>query len=496
MTATLEHDAPTAAATTSGPIPVTVARGDGIGPEIMEATLRVLEAAGARLALEEIEIGEAVYRRGVTSGIEADAWRSLRRTGVFLKGPITTPQGKGYKSLNVTTRKALGLFANVRPARSYHPFTRSLHPGMDVVVIRENEEDTYAGIEHRQTQEVTQCLKLISQPGCERVIRYGFEYARRAGRSRVTCMTKDNIMKLTDGLFHRTFDEVAAEYPEIETEHLIIDIGVALMAETPERFDVVITPNLYGDILSDVAAQVAGSVGLAGSANVGERCAMFEAIHGSAPALAGKNVANPSGLLQAAVMMLVHVEQLDVAERVRNAWLATIEDGVHTADIRHASSAEPVVGTDAFADAVIARLGREPRVLRAVRYERTGSSFRPAPRPRQEKRLVGVDVFLDWDEAGRDPDVLGARVRELGDERLGLRLITNRGVKVFPDGLPETRRTDHWRCRFHAAGEETIAHDDVLDLLRRVVDAGLDVVKTEQLYTFDGVPGFSLGQGE
>jgi isocitrate dehydrogenase len=483
------------------PTPVTFARGDGIGPEIMEATLRVLEAAGARLALEEISIGQQIYEAGTSSGIEPASWDSLRRTGVFLKSPISTPQGKGYKSLNVTTRKTLGLFANVRPCRSFHPFTRSLHPGMDVVVIRENEEDTYAGIEHRQTQEVTQCLKLISAPGCERVVRYGFEYAARAGRRKVTCMTKDNIMKLTDGLFHRVFDEVAADYPQIQAEHMIIDIGAALMAETPEIFDVVITPNLYGDILSDIAAQVAGSVGLAGSANIGERCAMFEAIHGSAPALAGKNVANPSGLLQAAVMMLVHIEQLDVAERIRNAWLTTIEDGVHTADIGLAHGGAPVVGTDAFTDAVIDRLGCEPRVLRGVQYERPASSPRPVrratPPARQVKELVGVDVFLDWDEENRNPDTLGRRLHELDGDGLALVMITNRGVKVFPDGFPETTCTDHWRCRFRATTESGVVdHTQVIDLLQRAVAAGLDFVKTEHLYAFDGLPGFSLGQGE
>ena len=448
MTSTAERPS-RAALVCAAPTPVTFARGDGIGPEIMEATLRVLEAAGARLALEEISIGQQIYETGTSSGIEPESWESLRRTGVFLKSPIATPQGKGYKSLNVTTRKTLGLFANVRPCRSFHPFTRSLHPGMDVVVIRENEEDTYAGIEHRQTQEVMQCLKLISSPGCERVVRYGFEYAARAGRRKVTCMTKDNIMKLTDGLFHRIFDEVSAEYPQIHTE----------------------------------------------------RCAMFEAIHGSAPALAGKNVANPSGLLQAAVLMLVHIEQLDVAERIRNAWLTTIEDGVHTADIGLAHGGAPVVGTDVFTDAVIERLGCVPRVLRGVQYERPASSPRPvrraAPPPRQVKKLVGVDVFLDWEEENRNPDALGRRLRGLDGDGLALVMITNRGVKVFPDGFPETTCTDHWRCRFRATTETgIIAHGHVIDLLQRALDAGLDFVKTEHLYTFDGLPGFSLGLGE
>src|SRR2546423_8092428 len=309
-------------------VPITVAHGDGIGPEIMAAALQIMNEAGARIAPETIEIGQKVYRRGNTAGIEPGAWESLRRTRVFLKAPITTPQGGGFKSLNVTTRKMLGLYASVRPCGSSYPFVHTRHPGMDVVIVRENEEDLYAGIEHRQTDEVTQCLKLISRPGCERIVRYAFEYAVQHKRKKVTCFTKDNIMKLTDGLFHRVFDEIAADYPAIENEHWIVDIGAAKLADTPEAFDVVVMPNLYGDILSDVAAQIAGSVGLAGSAHIREQAAMFEAIHRSGPRRPGPKPAHPSGLLLGAVMMLVHIGQPDVAARVHHAWLRTIEDGV------------------------------------------------------------------------------------------------------------------------------------------------------------------------
>ena len=313
--------------------PITVANGDGIGPEIMAATLHILKEAGARIEIETIEIGEKVYLSGNTAGIAPSAWESLRRTKVFLKAPITTPQGGGFKSLNVTTRKTLGLYANVRPCVSYYPFVRTKHHKMDLVIVRENEEDCYAGIEYWLSPNVVQCLKLFSRPGCEKIVRYAFEYAVRHNRKKVTCFTKDNIMKMTDGLFHKVFDEVSAEYPGIENEHWIVDIGAAKMADTPEAFDVIVMPNLYGDILSDVAAQIAGSVGLAGSSNIGEHCAMFEAIHGSAPRRAGQNLANPSGLLLGAVLMLIHIGQNDVAELVHNAWLRTIEDGVHTYDI-------------------------------------------------------------------------------------------------------------------------------------------------------------------
>src|SRR6187402_2393820 len=353
-----------------GAVPITVANGDGIGPEIMAATLHILKESGAQLEIDTIEIGEKCYLRGHSSGIEPHAWDSLRRTKVFLKAPITTPQGGGFKSLNVTVRKTLGLYANIRPCVSYHPFVETKHPVMDVVIVRENEEDLYAGIEHQQTNQVVQCLKLISRPGSEKIIRYAFEYARRNNRKKVTCFTKDNIMKLTDGLFHKVFDEVAAEYRDIENEHWIVDIGAAKLADTPEAFDVIVMPNLYGDVLSDVAAQIAGSVGLAGSANIGEHVAMFEAIHGSAPRRAGQNLANPSGLLLGAVMMLVHLGLTDTAGEVHNAWLRTIEDGIHTYDIYDETVSKQKVGTKEFAEAVVQRLGQTPQILKARQYKK------------------------------------------------------------------------------------------------------------------------------
>src|SRR5256714_708794 len=385
-------------------IPITVANGDGIGPEIMAATLRILEAAEAPLDLETIDIGEKVYLAGNSSGIEPSSWDSLRRTQVFLKAPITTPQGGGYKSLNVTVRKVLGLYANVRPCVAYDPFIETKHPSMDVVVVRENEEDLYAGIEHRQTNQVVQCLKLISRPGSEKIVRYAFEYARRNNRKKVTCFTKDNIMKLTDGLFHKVFDEIAIEYPDIENEHWIVDIGAAKLADTPEVFDVIVMPNLYGDVLSDVAAQIAGSVGLAGSANIGEHVSMFEAIHGSAPRRAGQNLANPSGLLLGAVMMLVHIGQPAIAERVHNAWLRTIEDGVHTYDIYDEGVSKQKVGTKEFGQAVVQRLGKKPHTLKAVAYKQNGGEATLAgetnnkERSDTEKGMVGVGGVLDWVE--------------------------------------------------------------------------------------------------
>lgn len=477
--------------------PITVAHGDGIGPEIMDAALKIITAAGARIDIETIEVGEKVYLAGNTAGIAPEAWDSLRRTKVFFKAPITTPQGGGYKSLNVTTRKKLGLYANVRPCVSYHPFVKVKHPVMDVVIVRENEEDLYAGIEHRQTQDVYQCLKLISRPGSEKIIRYAFEYAKEYNRKKVTCFIKDNIMKMTDGLFHNIFNEVGEEYPDIEKESWIVDIGAAKLATSPENFDVIVLENLYGDILSDVAAQMTGSVGLAGSANIGDLCAMFEAIHGSAPRRAGQNSANPSGLLLGAVMMLVHIGQPDIATKVHNAWLKTIEDGVHTYDIYKEGTSKQRVGTKEFGEAVIERIGQKPSTLKAVEYvvtEPMEFNYSFPNRKKEKKELIGVDVFIDWTEGS--PDELGNKLEKIKIEGIKLGLISNRGLKVWPGGSPETFCVDHWRCRYDSSVEgKTISHEQIIQILSEIKKAGFDFIKTENLYTFDGEPGFSAAQG-
>ena len=477
---------------------VATAAGDGIGPEIMAAVRHILECAGARIEWQEIQLGEKAYSAGHSAGIAPEAWDIIRHADAVLKAPLTTPQGGGFKSVNVTLRKSLGLYANVRPCAAYAPFVPTRHPGIDLVIVRENEEDLYAGIEHRQTDDVVQCLKLITRPGCERIVRYAFEYARTNGRSKVTCMSKDNIMKLTDGLFRSVFEEIAREYPDIATDHMIIDIGAARLADTPERFDVIVTANLYGDILSDIAAQVAGSVGLAGSANIGVHGALFEAVHGSAPDIAGKNIANPSGLLQAAVQMLVHLGFPGLASTIQNAWLRTLEDGVHTVDIHQDGNPGQCVGTREFADAVVARLGQRPETLKPVSYAAVPARRPELPaatvRPRATKTLVGVDVFVHW--RADNPCALASRIQEATPGPWTLSMITNRGVKVWPDGLPETFCTDHWRCRFKADSRGGTTHREVLSLLANLDRAGIDFIKTEQLYEFDGIPGYAVAQGQ
>jgi len=455
--------------------PITIARGDGIGPAIMDATLKVLEAAGAQLDYEEIEIGKAVYERGVPSGIEDSSWESL----------------------NVTVRKTLGLFANVRPCVAYHPFVETNHDDMDLVIIRENEEDLYGGIEYRQSQQVMASLKLISRPGTERIVRYAFEYARANGRKKVTCMTKDNIMKMADGLFHKVFDEIGEEYKDIEQDHMIIDIGTAKVAANPGMFDVIVLPNLYGDIVSDVAAEVTGSVGLGGSSNIGLDFGMFEAVHGSAPDIAGQGIANPSGLILGAVMMLVHIGQGDVANKIHNAWKKTIEDGIHTSDIYREGMSKKRVGTDEFTKALINNLGAMPETLPAVHYASDGKGIAIPPLKEianVDKKRVGVDVGLNFDLC--DANALADQIKPCETDHLKLHIISNRGVKVWPDGAKETFCTDNWRLRFLSNSDENVKTSEVVQLLSNLNEADMNFTNALMLHDFDGEPGYTKAQGE
>lgn len=482
---------------------ITVCYGDGIGPEIMDATIRILKEAQAKVDFDVVEVGEALYKKGYSSGISEDAWKTLYRNDVFLKAPITTPQGGGYKSLNVTIRKTLGLFANVRPCVSYFPYIDTAHPDLDVVVVRENEEDLYAGIEYQHTHNMFESVKLISKTGSQKIIRYAFEYAVANNRKKVTCLSKDNIMKFSDGIFHKVFDEMAREYPQIAANHMIIDIGAAKLAAKPEQFDVVVTSNLYGDIISDIVAETSGSVGLAGSANIGKTHALFEAIHGSAPDIAGKNIANPSGLLSGAIMMLVHIGQPEIASKIHNAWLKTLEEGCHTADIYNPALSREKLGTKEFADAVIARLGMAPKKFNKIDYgtakERKADIYDFTIDKLTSKILVGIDISIDWQ--GKSIEELATQVKDSAkNSGLGLKIITALGLKIWPAdknshiALPIC---DHWQLRFVPDNQhKTTTHNELVALQKTLVEAGFDIIKTENLYVFGDRLGFSLAQGE
>ncbi len=478
---------------------ITVAFGDGIGPEIMDATLSILKEAKAKISIDTIEVGRIMYERGFSSGIPPEAWKSIQTNKILLKSPITTPQGGGYKSLNVTMRKMLGLYANVRPCKSYSPFITTKHPDLDVVIVRENEEDLYAGIEYRQSHNVYQSLKLITRIGSEKIIRYAFEYAVKNNRKKVTCFSKDNIMKFTDGLFHNVFNEIAKEYPNIESDHYIIDIGTAKLASKPQIFDVIVTSNLYGDIISDVVAEISGSVGLAGSANIGDEFALFEAIHGSAPDIAGKNIANPSGLISAASMMLVHIGQGDVASKIQNAWLKTLEDGMHTIDVYNENTSKKKLGTKEFANEVISRLGEVPSKFKPLKYENTTSSKQSRVyeiNTSEVKTLVGVDIVLNWHK--ESPILLADEILKLvqGSE-LGLQTISVKGLKAWPEIGDIIINSDEWSLRFVSATQgKPLNQASIVTLLNNLTLAGFNFVRTNSLYTFDNKLGFSLIQGE
>jgi len=494
--------------------PITIAYGDGIGPEIMESTIRILKEADTKIKFNIIEVGKNIYEKGFNSGLMPSAWEELNSTRILLKAPITTPQGGGYKSLNVTMRKKLGLYANVRPVNSFYPFVGTKHPKMDVVIIRENEEDLYTGIEHRQTDQTYQCLKIVTKQGCEKIIRYAFEYAIKNNRQKVTCFSKDNIMKITDGLFHKIFDAIAKEYPNIIADHYIVDIGTARLASKPEIFDIIVTLNLYGDIISDVAAEISGSVGLAGSANIGNDYAMFEAIHGSAPDIAGKNIANPTGLLQAAVMMLVHIGQTETASKIRNALFKTIEDGIHTPDIYNEEISKKKVGTKEFTDEMMNRLGQAPKQLPIANFSASNNSGKQimsvtlSDNTTVKKSLIGFDLFIDWPKEFKDLITL---INSIESEKLEVKMITAKGLVMWPiidKHMEPNYPKGHTVLRFIGKGitgkssneiinkNKIITHKDLIEMLNIFSDKDVDFIKYEGLYLFNGEAGYSSGQGE
>ena len=473
---------------------VTLIQGDGIGPEVTAATRRIIEATGVQIAWEMCEAGAEVFKVGLPSGVPPATIASIQDTRVALKGPLETPIGYGEKSANVTLRKLFETYGNIRPVREMPGVvTPYSGRGIDLVIVRENVEDLYAGIEHQQTAGVAQCLKLMSRPGCEKIVRLAFEVAVAEGRKRVHCATKANIMKLTEGLLKRVFEEIAPEYPAIEAHHIIIDNCAHQLVRTPEQFDVIVTTNMNGDILSDLTSGLVGGLGFAPGANIGSDVAIFEAVHGSAPKYAGKNVINPSAVLLSGVMMLRHLDELAAARSVEEALLVTLERGTYTRDVR----VEGSVSTSAFAEAVIANLGERPQRWRAREVRRL--SVPAVPRGPEflrikTRRTVGVDVFV---EAETSPEKLGAEMSEIASGLpVQLKMISNRGTKVFPSTGATPACVDHWRCRYVLReGATAVTDATILQLLERTttLHRWMHVEKLEEL---DGKPGFTKAQGE
>ena len=473
---------------------VTLIEGDGIGPEVVEATRRIIDAAGVAIAWETVEAGAAVFRRGLPSGVPRETIASIRDTGVVLKGPLETPVGFGEKSANVTLRKLFETYANVRPVREMpNVKTRYSGAGVDMVIVRENVEDLYAGIEHVQTPGVAQCLKIMSRKGCEKIVRVAFELARAEGRKKVHCATKANIMKFTEGLLKKTFEEIAPEYPDIESQHIIIDNCAHQLVRSPQQFDVIVTSNMNGDIISDLASGLIGGLGFAPGANLGNEVSIFEAVHGSAPKYAGKNVINPTAVLMSGVMMLRHIDEPAAAMNIEHALLVTLEHGIYTRDVNPEGS----VSTTDFADSVIANLGerseqwrvREYRALKLPELSAAPDFVRV-----QKRRTVGVDIFVESPLAASE---LGRNLDGLCEATpLRLKMISNRGTKVYADMGALTDCVDHWRCRFVLRHAGADLDDHVLfDLLSRVATVHR-WMHIEKLQEFDGEPAFSRAQGE
>ena len=477
---------------------ITVAYGDGIGPEIMEATLKILQNAEVNLAIDVIAVGKEQYERKIETGIADSAWDSIKNNQILLKAPITTPQGKGYKSLNVTLRKTLGLYANIRPVKSYHPFVKSNFPNIDLVIVRENEEDLYSGVEYRLSNESYESLKLITSSGSNRINKFAFDYALKNNRKKLSCFIKDNIMKLTDGTFHKSFAEIAKFYPEIENEQMIIDIASAKIAADPERFDVIVTENLYGDIISDIAAEVSGSVGLCGSANIGTNFAMFEAIHGSAPDIAGKNIANPSGLINAAIMMLRHICKYKEANLIENALNYTIEEGYHTADLYNKEYSKKKLGTKEFSDKVISNLGNSPKILSKQTNENSNNcnsrtiNVKKSELIAKKQELVGVDIFINYNFEDFN-DFKEKILETTSNQLLNLQAISNKGLKIWPSNFSATPNCDVLNCRFVSKEKhKIITEKDIINLLNCLIEANIKFCKTQNLYIFDDKIGFSV----
>jgi isocitrate dehydrogenase len=477
------------------PIPVTLIPGDGIGPECIAAARAIVDASGAQISWEEAEAGAAVFTKGVASGVPDETMASIASTRVALKGPLETPVGYGEKSANVTLRKLYETYANVRPVREMPGVTTPYSGrGVDLVMVRENVEDLYAGIEYMQTPGVAQALKLISVKGCEKIARFAFEYARSDGRESVACATKANIMKFSEGTLKRVFEGVAGDYPDIESWHVIVDNAAHQLVKRPEQYDVIVTTNMNGDILSDLSSALIGGLGFAPSANIGNDVAIFEAVHGSAPKYAGKDVINPTAVILSSVMMLRYLGLFEQAAAIEHAIFVTLESGTLTGDVVGYDRGTP---TSAYTRAIIDNLGkrtenwtiREPKPLHLPVLSPDPDYVKV-----DSRAVVGLDVFV---ESPLSASELGASLMELcEDTRLSLKMISSRGTKVFPPTGAITDTLDHWRCRFIIKENPgDLPDEDVHQLLARISrrHAWMHI---EKLLEFDGELGFTRDQGE
>jgi len=480
---------------------IAVANGDGIGPEIMQAVLKVFEANNVPLEYEFVEMGKSYFDAGHSTGMTAKAKETIETLGILFKGPMETPKGKGVKSINVTARKVWNTYANQRDFRTLNGvdtvFSKAGIP-INLTIIRENIEDTYGGIEHLLTYDVAVGRRIITRPGSAQVIRYAFEMAKRKGLKKLACGHKANIMKLTDGLLLETFQQIAKEYPEIEASDIIVDDLCMKLVTRPETFEAIVLTNLQGDIVSDLCAGLVGGLGFAPSANIGDNISIFEAVHGTAPDIAGKGIANPTALLLSGISMLRFLGFSKNAADIENALLYTLEQGVHTGDF--GNKAIPASNTNAFTDAIIANIGQVPAnggVFSNPDFEARVSHLQPIKNKLTvtkniKEEMIGVDVFV---EARVQPNELAEMAKKVLTDNFGLVMISNRGTQVWPTGSIYTDLVNEYRVRFEKKAGKEITQKELLHIAADFSELA-KVCSVEFLMNFDGKIGYTLAQGQ
>lgn len=481
---------------------IAVAKGDGIGPEIMDAVLSIFNAAKVPLDYEFVDMGKWVFDKGYSNGMTPEAQQSIESNGILFKGPMETPKGKGVKSVNVTARKTWNTYANKRTFQTLHGvdtvFSKAGIP-IDITIVRENIEDTYGGIEHMLTHDVALSRRFITRPGSAQVIRYAFEMAQKKGARRITCGHKANIMKLTDGLFLEVFYEIAKDFPGLKADDVIVDDLCMKLVSRPDLFDVVVLTNLQGDIVSDLCAGLVGGLGFAPSANIGDHISIFEAVHGTAPDIAGRNIANPTALLLSGFGMLRHLGLMEAAGMIENALLYTLESGVHTGDFGDRQT--PSLNTTAFAEAIIGNFGKlpanHPKPIIADQQP-TPTHFKLAQNPMLESKdlepieIVGVDMFI---ESNWQPTQIAEKCLAHTSTLFKLVTVSNRGTQVWPKGSSFTNLVNTYACRFESIGDAPVSQVDILELYKRL-SADFKICSTELLNQWGHKKAYSLAQGQ
>ena len=477
-------------------IKISVAKGDGIGPEIMDAVLSVFAAAQVPLEYEFVSMGKGVYDLGYTTGMTDEAKQSVESTGILFKGPMETPKGGGVKSINVTARKTWNTHSNIRKFQTIKGvdtvFSKAGIP-INLTIVRENIEDTYGGIEHYMTKDVAVSRRIISRPGSEQVIRSAFETALKEGYTTVTCGHKANIMKLTDGMFLDTFYEIAKEYPQLHAEDIIVDALCMKLVCAPQQFECIVLTNLQGDIVSDLCAGLVGGLGFAPSANIGDHIKIFEAVHGTAPDIAGQNKANPTSLIMSGVLMLNQLGLDPYSSAIQNALMTTIENGVHTGDFGQNRSKS--VGTKEYTQAIIAALKVD--TIAAGNLDK----YRKPTLPSANKMMVssseiietvGIDLFV---ESEQQANIIAAIVQSHLDSDMELTTITNRGTQVWPEGSVFTDLVDTYVVRIEKNTTKIIKKKKFMEQAIHLYDF-LNISSIEKLITIDGQRKYSLAQGQ